>query len=75
MDRFGGMLSLASGRANGQVFVSVVAYQPGRPNSNDGLRRDLSDALNDFSLDATIGWAAHCVETALSAPRRGSTTL
>jgi hypothetical protein len=57
MDRFGGMLSLASGRANGQVFVSVVAYEPGRPNSNERLRRDLSSALSDFSLTATIGWA------------------
>jgi hypothetical protein len=56
MDRFGGMLSLVSGRANGQVFVSVVAYQPGRPNSNEALRLDLSGALSDFSLPATIGW-------------------
>jgi hypothetical protein len=56
MHRFGGMLSLASGRANGQVFVSVVAYEPGRPNSNEDLRRDLSSALGDFSLTATIGW-------------------
>jgi hypothetical protein len=55
MDRFGGMLSLASGRANGQVFVSVVAYQPGRPNSNEDLRSDLSGALSDFSLTGTIG--------------------
>jgi hypothetical protein len=62
MDRFGGMLSLASGRANGQVFVSVVAYQPGRPNSNEALRRDLSDALSDFSLDARIGFG--CPELA-----------
>lgn len=75
MDRFGGMLSLASGRANGQVFVSVVAYQPGRPNSNEVLRSYLSGALSDFSLDATIGWATHCVESALSAPLRGSSTL
>ncbi|OBG36151.1 hypothetical protein [Mycobacterium sp. E3198] len=56
MDRFGGMLSLASGRANGQVFVSVVAYQPGRPNSNKAFREALSGALGDLSLTATIGW-------------------
>jgi len=56
MDRFGGMLSLASGRASGQVFVSVVAYQPGRPNSNEALRQALSRALSDFALTATIGW-------------------
>ena len=33
-----------------------LAYQPGRPNSNDDLRRDLSSALSDFSLTATTGW-------------------
>ncbi|OBI41794.1 hypothetical protein [Mycobacterium sp. E796] len=75
MDRFGGMLSLASGRWNGQVFVSVVAYQQGRLNSNEALRQDLSDALGDFSLDATIGFACPRIETALSAPLCGSTTL
>ena len=48
--RLGGLLVLDSGTACGQVFVSVIAYQPGRPNSNDCLRQDLSSALNDFSL-------------------------
>ncbi len=56
MHRLGGVLVLVSGRSNGRVFVSVLAYQPGRPNSNDDLRRDLSSALSDFSLTATIGW-------------------
>ncbi|MCV7103609.1 hypothetical protein H7I01_25380 [Mycobacterium palustre] len=56
MDRFGGMLSVASGRVNGEVFVSVVAYQPGRKPSNGTLRQALSGALNDLSLNATIGW-------------------
>ena len=41
---------------SGELFVSVVAYQPGRPNSNDDLRRDLASALTDFSLTATTGW-------------------
>jgi diacylglycerol O-acyltransferase len=50
MYRLGGLQFLLSGRARGQVFVSVTAYQPGRPTSNDGLRQDLSSALNDFSL-------------------------
>jgi diacylglycerol O-acyltransferase / wax synthase len=53
MHRLGGLLVLDLGRACGQVFVSVIAYQPGRPNSNDGLRQDLSSALNDFSLTGT----------------------
>jgi hypothetical protein len=56
MRRVGGMLSLVSGRANGQVFVSVLAYQPSRPNSNDDLRRDLSSTMDDFSLTATMSW-------------------
>jgi diacylglycerol O-acyltransferase len=53
MHRRGGVQFLLSGRAHGQVFVTVVSYQPGRPNSNDGLRQDLSSTLNDFSLTGT----------------------
>ena len=53
MYRLGGLLVLDSGRAHEQVFVSVIAYQPGRPNSSDGLRQDLSSAVNDFSLAGT----------------------
>ncbi len=56
MHRLGGLLVLVSGRAQGRIFVSVLAYQPGRPNSNDDLRRDLLSAINDFSLTATTGW-------------------
>ncbi|WP_018599918.1 hypothetical protein [Mycobacterium sp. 155] len=53
MHRLGGLLVLLSGRTPGQVFVSVLAYQPGRSNSNDALWRNLSHALSDFSLTAT----------------------
>ena len=53
MHRLGGLLVLVSGRAHGRVFVSVLAYQPGRSNSNDGLQEDLSRALSDFSLTTT----------------------
>jgi hypothetical protein len=52
----GGLLSLLSGRALGQVFVSVVAYQLGAHNSNDGLRQHISSALSDLQLTATTGW-------------------
>jgi diacylglycerol O-acyltransferase / wax synthase len=51
--RLGGLQLLVSGRAHRQVFVSVTAYRPGRSNSNDGLRHDLSSALKDFSLTGT----------------------
>jgi hypothetical protein len=56
MHRTGGVLALLSGRVHGRVFVSVLAYRPDRPNSNDDLWRDLSSALSDFSLTATTGW-------------------
>jgi hypothetical protein len=56
MHRTGGVLALLSGRSHGEVFVSVLAYQPDRPNSNDVLRPHLSSVLSDFSLTATIGW-------------------
>jgi hypothetical protein len=65
MDRFGGMLSVASGRANGEVFVSVVGYQPGLPHSNEALRHALSGALSDLSLTARVGWP--CREPARAA--------
>jgi Wax ester synthase-like Acyl-CoA acyltransferase domain len=56
MHRLGGLLVLLSGRTDGRVFVSVLAYQPGGSNSNDKLAQDLSSTLRDFSLTATIGW-------------------
>jgi hypothetical protein len=53
MHRVGGLQFFVSGRVRGQVFVFVTAYQPGRTNSNDRLRQDLSSVLNDFSLTGT----------------------
>ncbi|ORW33121.1 hypothetical protein AWB91_08220 [Mycobacterium paraense] len=58
MERTGGVLALLSARVHGQVFVSVQAYQPGRHNSEDGLKQALSGALADFALHATNGWPA-----------------
>jgi hypothetical protein len=56
MHRLGGLLVLLSGRTHGRIFVSVLAYQPDRPNSNDDLQLRLSSALSAFSLTATTGW-------------------
>ncbi|BBX94993.1 hypothetical protein [Mycobacterium lacus] len=56
MHRTGGRLALLSARVHGKVSVSVVGYQPGRPNSTEDLRRSLSSVLNDFSLTGTTGW-------------------
>ncbi len=52
MHQLGGLLSLLSARANGEVSVSVVACQPDRPNSNDELRQHISSVLSEFSLTA-----------------------
>jgi diacylglycerol O-acyltransferase / wax synthase len=56
MRRAGGRLALGSGTVGGRVFVTVVAFQPGRLNSNAVLQQDLSSALDDFSLTGTTGW-------------------
>jgi hypothetical protein len=56
MHQLGGLLFLLSGRAHGRLFVSVVAYQPGHPNSNDDLQQRVSSALSDFSLIPSPGW-------------------
>jgi len=54
MHTFGGLLWLLSGATPKHVFVSVTAYQPGRSNSNDSLRQELSDALDEFALTGTL---------------------
>lgn len=56
VEKLGGVLVVHSGATRGQVFVSVLAYQPGRSNTNDELRKTLSNALSDFSLTGTTGW-------------------
>lgn len=53
LDQFGGLQIVGSGRLHGQVSVWALAYQPGRPNSNDCLLHDLSSVLNDFWLSGT----------------------
>jgi hypothetical protein len=56
MHRAGGLLAFQSGRISGRVFISVLAYQPGLPNSDDELRQRLSRTLADFSLTGTTQW-------------------
>ena len=46
----------ASGPVNGQVGISVLSYQPGRPNSDAELRQTLSSTFAAFSLNATMEW-------------------
>lgn len=52
-----GALALLSGRLNGRVFVSALAYELGCHNSNEALREALSSTLSDFSLTATRDWS------------------
>lgn len=58
MDQLGGLMVVHSATVHRQVFISVLAYQPGRLTSNDDLRQHVSSALDDFSLTATTGWSA-----------------
>lgn len=53
-----GALALLSGRVHDRVFISALAYELGRHNSNEDLRQALSSALSDFSITATTGWHA-----------------
>lgn len=59
LHQLGGLLSLLSGRMNGQVFVSVVAYDPAGTNSDCALRQHISSVLDEFSLASTMGWPCH----------------
>jgi hypothetical protein len=56
IDQLGGVLVVHSARTENKAFVSVLGYQPGRPNTNDDLRRELEDALADFALTPVPGW-------------------
>ncbi|MCV7303118.1 hypothetical protein H7J93_26185 [Mycobacterium barrassiae] len=56
MHRAGGLMGMLSGRVNGQVFVSVLAYDPARPRTNEQLREAIFSTLAEFSLTATVQW-------------------
>jgi len=58
VDQLGGLMVVHSATVHRQVFISVLAYQPGRLTSNDDLRQHVSSVLNDFSLAASTGWGA-----------------
>lgn len=59
MHRAGGVLGFISGRVNGKVGISVLSYQPGRPNSDAELRQTLSSTFAAFSLNATMQWKSN----------------
>lgn len=54
LDRIGGQLFVASGRAPGKVFITVVAYRPGENNSPTELRALVSQTFAEFRLEPEI---------------------
>lgn len=50
LESIGGQLFMASGRAPTKVFVTVVAYNPGRTNSPEELREVVSRTFAEFNL-------------------------
>ena len=59
MHRAGGVVAMLSGRVNGQVFISVLAYDPAHPGSNRQLQETIFSTLADFSLTARMQWDTH----------------
>lgn len=56
LESIGGQLFVASGRTPATMFVTVVAYLPGRENSAEALRQLVSDTLAEFALTAKIDY-------------------
>lgn len=54
LEAIGGQLFVASGRIPGKVFVTVVAYLPGRENSPEALRALVSQTFEEFELTPLI---------------------
>lgn len=52
--RANGRLALISGRVHDQMFISVLAYQPNRINTNEWLEHLLLNALDEFSLSHAV---------------------
>lgn len=54
LDRRGGLLTVASGRVDGEVVMTVISYQPGQENTQSGLREAIAQTLEEFGLTGTI---------------------
>jgi diacylglycerol O-acyltransferase len=54
LDRMGGCLYLASGRAHGQIFVTVGAWTAGGMNTKESLRRSVGKALAELQLTGIV---------------------
>lgn len=54
LDRRGGILTVASGRIDGELVMTVISYQPGSENTQSGLREVIARTLEDFRLTGTV---------------------
>lgn len=54
LERIGGQLTVLSGRLNGKIFITVVAYQPGVQNTKPALRELAARTLAEFDLTGEI---------------------
>jgi len=57
LDGMGGQLFVATGRNSAHIWISINAYLPGRENSQEALRKDVTDTFAEFGLTPafTIG--------------------
>ena len=54
LERRGGALTVASGRVEGSVLMTIISYQPGRENTRAELRAVVSKTLSDFGLAGSV---------------------
>lgn len=54
LDNRGGILTVAAGRLNGKVVITVISYQPGRNNTQADLREVIAHTLGEFGLSGEI---------------------
>lgn len=54
LERIGGQLFVVSGRGGGKLWISVNAYLPGRTDSQDALRENVSRTFAEFDVAAEI---------------------
>ena len=54
LENRGGILTLTAGRIGAKVVVTVISYQPGRENTQAGLREVIAHTLGEFGLSGEI---------------------
>lgn len=54
LDRRGGALTVASGRVENSVLMTIISYQPGQENTRTALREVVAKTLDDFGLAGLV---------------------